>query len=373
MHDYRILDHRGGDGRWATVLIDPLDQGNQLYYYDTEDPSRPRLRVQVHARWESADDGLGQVRPGGPDGKYHLVTWHCSDLYCGKNHGDSLYVLDSRDPSAAPVKIPLPMLTKGGFARDVACNEEALCIVTLTWDGLVAVDSGARDTVNAFGIIAAYSGHYYGVDSIPQHMQSLRLHSGAQKVYASRRHSRHFYVEHADFSMRPLRVGDTIRALQLTEVLMCELLGYNATVKLQNEWASELAPVSGQPRESKEEGKPAMEDINIMDGLFTAYVEKLGSFFLNVVLLVILALLSVIVVVLTVVAFRWRRLSKQQQTELQRFQPPGEGSNVVVGRPVTSSGDAGATRGEPVSVPTVVSVCKPKTKNLNFGLDSETP
>lgn len=81
--------------------MDPNDFGNRLLYYDTEDPRNPKPLFQLHANWEADNDGLGQVRPGGPAGRYLFVTWHCSNLYCDKNHGDAVYVLDTWNPQAA--------------------------------------------------------------------------------------------------------------------------------------------------------------------------------------------------------------------------------------------------------------------------------
>eukprot|EP00425_Heterocapsa_triquetra_P045864 CAMPEP_0195087474 /NCGR_PEP_ID=MMETSP0448-20130528/27304_1 /TAXON_ID=66468 /ORGANISM="Heterocapsa triquestra, Strain CCMP 448" /LENGTH=66 /DNA_ID=CAMNT_0040121041 /DNA_START=1 /DNA_END=198 /DNA_ORIENTATION=- len=66
MHDYRVIDYRGPDGKYRTLFIDPNDRGNQLLYYNTDDPSSPSLERVLQATWEADEDGLGQVRPGGP-------------------------------------------------------------------------------------------------------------------------------------------------------------------------------------------------------------------------------------------------------------------------------------------------------------------
>lgn len=232
LHDYRVLDYRGRDGRFHTVLVDPFDFGNRLFYYDTDDPTTPILELELKLTMEADNDGLGQVRAGGPDGRYHLVTWHCSDLFCGDSHGDSLYVLDSWNFTQA-IEVPLPMLTKGGIARDIACGEDNLCLVSLTWSGLVALDSGVQGTQNAFGVVASHVDRDpFSSADIPDHQSYLRLYSGAQKVYASKHFPRHFYVEHADFSIRPFRLDDAIRALQLTEIYIAEVMDYDETVDL---------------------------------------------------------------------------------------------------------------------------------------------
>lgn len=233
MHDYRVLDYLGPDGKYMTCLVDPDDNGNRLFYYDTQDPRNPKKMVEIHANWEAAGDGLGQVRPGGQNWQYHLVTWHCADLYCGKNHGDGLYFLNTSNLSLQAFKVPLPMLSKGGFARDVACDhlDAGVCALSLTWDGLVFVDAGAKGSANPFRIIASNVGVAPWSDNYIPHWQAyLRMHSGAQKVYASRLWPKKWYVEHSDFSIRPLRLGDAIRALQLTEVFIAEVKDYNKSV-----------------------------------------------------------------------------------------------------------------------------------------------
>jgi len=232
-HDYRVLDYRDVDGSFATLLVDPANAGNRLYYYKTQNISRPVLWYELHANWEAEDDGLGQVRPGGINGKWHIVSWHCSNLYCGKNHGDSLYMLNTEQLTAMAQQVPLPMLSPGGFVRDLVCGEDGVCMVSLTWDGLVAVDSGAVGSKNAFGVIAEFTGNYpFSTANIPYHMAHLRLYSGAQKVYNSQTYNRHFYIEHADFSLRPLQVGDVIRALQLKEVYIAKIVDYDPTVAI---------------------------------------------------------------------------------------------------------------------------------------------
>merc|ERR1719375_742039 len=107
-HDYRILDFKMGDD-FHTLLVDPVDKFNRLIYYNTTDLGNPKLWLELFANWEAEYNGLGQVRPGGPDGRYHIVTWHCSDLYCGKKHGDAVYVIDTQNLLAPAEKIQLSM------------------------------------------------------------------------------------------------------------------------------------------------------------------------------------------------------------------------------------------------------------------------
>lgn len=51
-------------------------------------------------------------------------------------------------------------------------------------------------------------------------------------MYASKHFPRLFYVEHADFSIRPFRLDDAIRALQLTEIYIAQVVDYNESVDL---------------------------------------------------------------------------------------------------------------------------------------------
>mmetsp|Transcript_5719 Transcript_5719/g.10270 ORF Transcript_5719/g.10270 Transcript_5719/m.10270 type:complete len:813 (+) Transcript_5719:60-2498(+) len=231
LHDYRVLDYVGTDGHYRTLLIDPADDGNRLYYYNTENPWNPKLELEIHARFEAESDGLGQVRPGGPNGRYHIMTWHCSDVYCGKNHGDNIYVLDSWNLTKPVMKVPLPMLSKGSYARDLSCGPDGVCLVSLTWDGFIAFDSGVSGSVNKFSVVASHvNEHPFTIDYVPIDQAHLRMYSGAQKVYSSEIFSRCFYVEHADFNLRPLRMGDVIRALQMNEIYLAEVRDYDATV-----------------------------------------------------------------------------------------------------------------------------------------------
>eukprot|EP00971_Amphidinium_carterae_P002871 56350-Amphidinium_carterae.1 len=46
--------------------------------------------------------------------------------------------MDAHDTTKAPVEIPLPMLSTGGFARDIQCTSEGLCLASLTWDGALS-------------------------------------------------------------------------------------------------------------------------------------------------------------------------------------------------------------------------------------------
>jgi len=347
MHDYRVLEFKGKDQRFKTLLVDPFDNGNRLYYYDTHDPSSPRLELELHARWEADYSGLGQVKVGGVGGRYHIVTWQCSDVYCGKNHGDALYILDTHDLTAPAVKVPLPMLSKGSFVRDVGCDAAGICVVSLTWDGLVVLDSGAAGSMNKHRVVAQHIGKDpFSGDMISQ--VTLRFFSGAQKVYPSKKFPNKFYVEHADLEMKPLRVGDAVRALQMTKVYIAHLQGYDPSVLVAPignrsslvgvSWirasSSDLSSADNNPELARTDKLPVPLIVGAAVGCLTVMV----------------AVLSFLVV-----SF-WRK-NQAQKIELELNQArlasgagAGDGANVVVGRPVDPAHAAsGATTGEPLA------------------------
>lgn len=360
-HDYRILEFKDLRGRFNTILVDPNDFGNRLLYYDTEDPRNPKPLFQLHANWEADNDGLGQVRPGGPAGRYLFVTWHCSNLYCDKNHGDAVYVLDTWNPQAAPIKVVLPMLTQGGFARDVTCGEgsDAVCLVTLTWDGVVAIDPGSSGrSVNKFRIVASTSSGVYRDDGIPQGRLYLKIHSGAQKVYASRAFSRTFYVEHSDFSYRPLRLGDSLRALQLRQVHIVRLLGYDEATPLPA-LSSEVGtdPVAEHDHDGHTRGGKGRRGRrgDLAPGLLVALIFSVSC-------------ASVAIIGCGVLLLRRRRRGAVTTMAAPGEAPPQvDGRNVVVGRPVeAAAGEAvGATQGQ-ACAPSVVGVAGMKPRRETF-------
>eukprot|EP00418_Pyrodinium_bahamense_P084904 CAMPEP_0179062052 /NCGR_PEP_ID=MMETSP0796-20121207/26733_1 /TAXON_ID=73915 /ORGANISM="Pyrodinium bahamense, Strain pbaha01" /LENGTH=787 /DNA_ID=CAMNT_0020758955 /DNA_START=1 /DNA_END=2364 /DNA_ORIENTATION=- len=340
LHDYRVLDYRDQDGNFRTAFVDPADSGNRLYYYDTNDPSTPSLITELHITWEAENSGLGQVRPGGPDGRYHFVTWHCSTLYCGKNHGDSLYVIDSRDLLANALQVPLPMHSAGGFARDIACDGQGICLVTLTWDGLVAVDSGAPGTANQFTVVArAIGDDPFSSANIPYHLNHLRMWSGAQKVYASKLRPRRFYVEHANFELRPLRMGDAIRAFQLNEVYAVELKDYDETVEIEKTWWAPSRDRSRDRSSRRRDGGRREKE----GGLGTT-----GTILLSVSLVAAVLVLACLAVLL----LRSRKAAKRQQQQIDQLrQSSGQsvGGSVVVGRPVSAEAGAESEGGAPAA------------------------
>lgn len=114
------------------------------------------------------------------------------------------------------------MLSQGSFSRDVACDD-GVCLVSLAWDGVVAVD--ASDSVNQFRAISHYAGAEFRDDRVPLGQQSLKRHSGAQKVYASTLRPRLFYVEHFNFSSRHFRLEDPLRSVRSRDLYFAELTG----------------------------------------------------------------------------------------------------------------------------------------------------
>jgi len=356
-HDYRVLDYLDLDGRYKTLLADPADRGNNLYYYDTHDPMKPSLWRVLHANWESTDDGLGQVRPGGLGGKFHIVSWHCSTLYCGKNRGDSVYFVDLADMWSPAKQVKLPMLSNGGMVRDIACSADAVCVLSLTWDGLVALDSGTNGTANPLSVVSTYTGlHPFSETVIPAHMAHLRLYSGAQKVYSSRKHLRSFYVEHADFSLRPLRLGDYVRAVQLNQVYMAVLKDYDASASV----------VTYNPRQQDTDVPVVATRPPLRDD--TMFESDNGSEFPMSIAAVLIGLLGGALMLLTVFvallvrSWHANRLKQNEITYLRRSHAPSGGSNVVVGRPVPLGGG-----GNGLPKPTVVSVGTRSPANASSG------
>eukprot|EP00928_Gymnodinium_smaydae_P030999 TRINITY_DN22899_c0_g2_i1.p1 TRINITY_DN22899_c0_g2~~TRINITY_DN22899_c0_g2_i1.p1 ORF type:complete len:813 (-),score=117.51 TRINITY_DN22899_c0_g2_i1:112-2238(-) len=339
-HDYKVLDFKGQDGRFMTALVDPLDRGNSLQYYDTDDPAQPKLKLTLHANWESPTQGLGQVRPGGPNGRYHLVTWHCSTIYCDKSHGHTLHVLDSWNLTQPPYKIPLPMMSKGSYARDVACGDDAVCLMSLTWDGVVAIDSGVDGSANPLQPVASLVNALPFTDvHIPLGDEHLKLMAGAQKVYPSRKFPRVFYVEHADFSVRHFRMEDWFRSLITRNIYAVRLDNYDASVMVPGYEAASQEPAhpgvgrGNGERDAGRRGGPGGFSLLLL-GLSVGISATLICF----------------VVLLLRCLARERRLVREQKAELERVRGPFGGADaaengVVVGRPVAEGEEPAAHPG----------------------------
>ncbi|KAF4731639.1 hypothetical protein FOZ62_008862, partial [Perkinsus olseni] len=125
---------------YVTTVLDPNDK-NRIYYYDTTDMRSWKMLREVHADWEYASDGLGNVRYT-VDGAWHTVTWHCDTRWCGDNYGEKLYWLPSYCPSQLSSSSPTsPFVTnipisRGSFAKDIACSMSGICAVSMTFDGV---------------------------------------------------------------------------------------------------------------------------------------------------------------------------------------------------------------------------------------------
>lgn len=189
--DYHLVDF-GRDTEFHTTLINPEDNNNHLFIYDTTDLHEWVLVETVHANWEDADSGLGQV-VGNPEGDHHVVTWHCSNRFCDGSFGHNAYVLDTTSPSdgvAISAKLQLPM-REGTIAKDVSCNANNLCLIGMNHDGLTLVDLSAH---NGPQIIASHL-ETFNNETIP--IPIYRMFSGAQKVYSSKQNLNRWYVERA--------------------------------------------------------------------------------------------------------------------------------------------------------------------------------
>ncbi|EER10081.1 hypothetical protein Pmar_PMAR007080 [Perkinsus marinus ATCC 50983] len=69
-HDVHIIDNKVTDAQcpgkddsqmYITTVLDPLDK-NRIRYYDTTDIRSWKMVHEIHADWEYATDGLGNVR-----------------------------------------------------------------------------------------------------------------------------------------------------------------------------------------------------------------------------------------------------------------------------------------------------------------------
>jgi len=204
--DYHFVDVHLGS-KYFTVLLDD-DSGNLLQFYDTTDLADWKKIAEVNATWESSMGGIGQV-VASADGSRLLLTWHCSLLYCssgtrttsqGVRAGERLYImnmtklLESATPAVMAV-VALPM-SRGSIVRDVACNDNNLCMVTLTYDGAVIVD--INPGINRYQIISTISASTMEIDQANTLLSSypyLRMNIGAHKVYAGVAASNNFFVE----------------------------------------------------------------------------------------------------------------------------------------------------------------------------------
>lgn len=381
--DNRVFEYKHNtDYHWFayhTVIVDPMDKGNKIYYYDTTNPRNPVLSYELHASWEHKEAGLGQVKTGGPSNRYHLVTAHCSDLYCGKNHGDAMYLIDSSyikyhgpDSIGKAKKIQLP-ISKGSFVRDVACDNQAICLATLTWDGAVALDLGVSGTVNKFEVVASQvEGTPFSSREIPYHEASLRMHSGAQKVYASQKHQRSFYVEHADFSMGTLKLGNVIEAIELNQIWHVTLENYDAQVEVKQEALTPQAftpQAQGMTTTMTTSTNPTSSSLELDDALQqsgetgfdagNAGDESNGlSMTVTLVIVCVCLLFSLVAAGLllhsraVIRKQRTRLLEMQREKEAMMVRPAttAVAGNLVLGRPCSEDEmpETGAHHGEPV-------------------------
>jgi len=199
--DYHLVDF-GRDGKSHTALVNPEDNNNRLFVYDTTDLREWMLVETVHANWEDADSGLGQV-VGSPGGDNIVVTWHCSNRFCDGSFGHNAYVLDVASPDngvGIKAKLQLPM-KEGTVAKDVGCNADDLCLIAMNHDGLSLLDLSAD---NGPQIIASHL-ETFNNDTIP--VPVYRMFSGAQKVYSSKQNTNRWYVERSELDWDKVTAG----------------------------------------------------------------------------------------------------------------------------------------------------------------------
>eukprot|EP00440_Ansanella_granifera_P073602 gb/GFBE01079868.1/.p1 GENE.gb/GFBE01079868.1/~~gb/GFBE01079868.1/.p1 ORF type:complete len:691 (+),score=91.63 gb/GFBE01079868.1/:1-2073(+) len=242
--DIHIVDFRQGD-KFYTVFIDTADQRNHLIFFETTDLNAWRRLSEVHANWEFSSQGLGQVKVT-EDGEKLLITWHCSTIYCGPSSrpdgslpGERLYVLSLTQGLekgyAPPVlgAVELPM-SPGSIVRDVACNKQNLCLVSMSWDGVAVVDLG--EGPNKLKIIAQHSASFTGWQTnaqsentkLPSDMAYIRMVAGAQKVVPSRKREGRFYMERWSFdAMAWYYEGKPLsESLRYDSIWAIDVLGY---------------------------------------------------------------------------------------------------------------------------------------------------
>jgi len=193
--DYHIVDSQGLNG-FHTALVDPQDNNNRIYIYDTTDLRTWGLLQTVHANWEDEDSGLGQV-VANTKGGLHLITWHCYNDNCEGSFGRDIYILntatlDTNSTVSIEAKIKLPM-KEGTIAKDVGCNNNDLCLVSMNHDGVSVIDLDAPEGPQ---IISSHL-ETFNTDSIP--IPIFRQISGAQKVYPSKGDANRWYVERSTF------------------------------------------------------------------------------------------------------------------------------------------------------------------------------
>eukprot|EP00929_Paragymnodinium_shiwhaense_P041840 TRINITY_DN21726_c0_g2_i1.p1 TRINITY_DN21726_c0_g2~~TRINITY_DN21726_c0_g2_i1.p1 ORF type:complete len:1480 (+),score=255.85 TRINITY_DN21726_c0_g2_i1:167-4606(+) len=233
LRDYHLVDFRQDD-RYYTVVIEPDAIGNELIFYDTTNLGNWRKLSEVHANWEHNQHGLGQVKAT-HDGRKLVITWHCSTLHCrslataNEGRGERVYVLDvsnvaSTSPPLVDGIIEMPM-ADGSMVRDVACNDQNLCLVSLTWDGVAVLDLNPGPNRNR--VVARHDETFKPAQDFDENLQFMRLVTGAQKVYASDEKANRFYVERWSFDVDAYTAGAKLDdVLRFDTLWSVELTGY---------------------------------------------------------------------------------------------------------------------------------------------------
>lgn len=243
LRDSYLVDFRQGD-KFFTVFVDTGSDRNHLVFFETTSLDNWRRLSEVHANWEheaAGQGGLGQVMAT-EDGQKLLVTWHCSTLYCGSQRrsdgqtpGQHLYVLSLTSglelgyapPVVAAIKVPM---SSGSIIRDVACNVQNLCLVSLSWDGVVAVDMA--EGPNRFKVVGQHSASFAGWTSaggltLAPEFNYLRMVAGAQKVIPSRSRINRFYIERWNLDLDKFNaVFDIAKSLRFDSVWAIDIDNY---------------------------------------------------------------------------------------------------------------------------------------------------
>ncbi|KAF4657327.1 hypothetical protein FOL47_008484 [Perkinsus chesapeaki] len=282
-HDVHIIDRKvtaaqcpgiSGVQMYVTTVLDPNDK-NRIYYYDTTDIRSWRMLREIHADWESSTDGLGNVRYT-PDGLWHAVTWHCDSRWCGDNYGEKLYWLSSYCPGTPSARTTTPFVTnipisRGSFAKDIACSSTGICAISMTFDGvaLVASNNNSSNQFSLLGSIKQESSYldelrkFYTFQSNPW----LRLFAGAQRIIASKKYDNTWFYEFSTLDGQtlfnsPERDTVVVRSLRKDRIYSFTLSGYEApaastSIDPNQKWRFDLKcgsayPQPGNAREAAE-------------------------------------------------------------------------------------------------------------------------
>jgi len=229
------------------------------------------------------------------------------------------------------------MLSHGAYVRDLACGVGGICMMSLTWDGILAMDGGVDGSVNHFQFLAMTSGNTtFNEARFPNTNRYMRFLSGAQKVYASHVHPRRFYVENTRYSHDDMLAGNSLQMFQKKEMYIAQLEGYTATESCCGKLAAIFGDNSNEKtstaERSDEKSKKGKKDEEVSEW------EK--EFFIMLTVMATLGTCTVCALVYALVQWRLRRHAKREAERLryenqQYATEMNMQDTVVMGRPVS--------------------------------------